>query len=132
RRPARVAAGNHDEVAAAGAEVLMRRALLLLALAAGSVALTACAGGGAMSLDPVAAAAQKTVSSRGEQVAFTANADAAGQSITIDGDGVFDNRGRRGEMHLRFRGGGQSASLDEVLDGDTGYLRSDIFADKLP
>jgi hypothetical protein len=56
-------------------------------------ALTACGGssGGALSLDPVAKAAAKTIHSSGEKVKLSAEITVGGQSITMTGGGVMNS-----------------------------------------
>jgi hypothetical protein len=65
-------------------------ALLGLLLAG---ALTACGGstGGALSLDPVAKAAAKTIRSNGEKVKMSAEITVGGRSITMTGGGVMNS-----------------------------------------
>jgi hypothetical protein len=79
----------------------VRRVLLSLQLVALAVGLTAC-GGDALSLDPVASAATKTVESGSSRVEFTIAMDVAGESIDMTGSGAFDYGEARGEVTYRM------------------------------
>ena len=75
----------------------MRRILLSLQIVALAVGLTACTGD-ALSLDPVASAATKTVESGSSRVEFTISMKLAGESIDMSGSGAFDYRNPRGSL----------------------------------
>lgn len=80
----------------------MRRVLLSLQLVLLAVGLTAC-GGDALSLDPAASAATKTVEAGSSRVEFTIAVKVAGQAIDMTGSGAFDFRRPRGELSYRMQ-----------------------------
>jgi hypothetical protein len=101
----------------------VRRVLLSLQLVALVVGLTAC-GGDALSLDPVASAATKTVESGSSRVEFTIAMEVAGESIDMTGSGAFDYADSRGEvtyqMQIPMLG---DVSMDMRMIGTKLYLR---------
>jgi len=80
----------------------MRRVLVALQVVALAVGLTAC-GGDALSLDPAASAATKTVESGSSRVEFTISMDVAGESVDMSGSGAFDYGEARGEATYRMQ-----------------------------
>ena len=101
----------------------MRRVLLSLQLAALAVGLTAC-GGDALSLDPVASAAAKTVESGSSRVEFEIAMKVAGESIDMTGSGAFDYADPRGEVTYRLQIPGLGdVSMDMRMIGTKLYLR---------
>lgn len=70
----------------------MRQAILILGALAAAIGLAACGGGsgGALSFDPVAKAAEKTIHSNGEKFTLTADVEADGKSVEMIGGGVAD------------------------------------------
>src|SRR5438105_5103455 len=71
----------------------MRQPVLVIAALAVAAALTACGGGsgGALSLDPVAQAAEKTMHSSGEKISITGDFDVSGRSLHMFGGGVSNS-----------------------------------------
>src|SRR6266536_5557753 len=84
-------------------------------------------------VDPVAQAATKTASAGSVQIAMTGKVSAAGQEIPIDGEGVFDLKGKRGRFDLTTTVPGKGdVRVQELLDGLVIYVRSDALASSLP
>jgi hypothetical protein len=116
-----------------------RRVLSLLCVAICATALVGC-GGDTFSLDPVASAATKTVTSESARVAFTATMDVDGVgALAFSGSGVFDGRSRSGSLNMRFRLpadaraqlGGADPTMQMIMDGRSGlviYMRSPLLA----
>jgi hypothetical protein len=100
----------------------MGRYLVLVPMA---LALVACGGGGggALSLDPVASAAEKTAKQGSAKIAFTM----AGGRIKGTGNGVFNNDGSGGRMSMDFAGRGKSMHVDAIMQGFVLYMKSPIF-----
>jgi hypothetical protein len=97
-----------------------------LALVPMALALAACGGGGsggALSLDPVASAAEKTAKQGSTKVAFRM----AGGGITGTGKGVFNNDGSSGSMSMDLTGRGRSIHMDALTEGFVLYMRSPFF-----
>ena len=119
----------------------MRRPALAL-LAVPLVAAACGSGGGDSSAPPpvtnlspiayVKASALKTAAATSEHVSMKGLAQAAGQQITLDGDGDFDQGKHIGSMHVDFSTGGMSGNIDEVISGTTIYMSSPLFAAALP
>ena len=102
----------------------MRRVLVALQVVALAVGLTACGGGGALALDPVASAATKTVESGSSRVEFTIAAKAAGQSVDLTGSGLFDYRDPRGAVTYRMQLPGLgNVSMEMRMVGTKLFLR---------
>jgi hypothetical protein len=121
-----------------------RRALSLLCLAACAATLVGCAGGDALALDPVARAASTTAHTTSSRFQFRAsiNAGAVG-SMSFEGTGVYDGKGRTGWMNMRFalppafrqQVASADPSMEMVFDGSDGlvvYMRSPLFDKMLP
>ena len=106
----------------------------LVPCALAALGLAACGGGGALSLDPVAKAADKTSSAGSEKVSMTGTMDIAGQTIRMSGDGAFDTNAHTGTFAVDMQPTGQSASLhmDEVMQGTTLYMKMPQSLSKLP
>ena len=104
-------------------DLQVRRVLLSLQLVVLAVGLTAC-GGDALSLDPVASAATKTVESGSSRVEFEVAMKAAGESVEMTGSGAFDYAGPRGTVTYRMQipcvG---DVSMDMRMLGTKLYLR---------
>ena len=91
-----------------------------------ALALTACGGGsgGALSLDPIARAADKTVKKESVKVDTTMS----GGGISGRGTGVFDNDPTgAGEFSMDLTYEGRSVHMDAVLLHNVIYLKSPIF-----
>jgi hypothetical protein len=66
-------------------------------------------------------------------VTMSGSVSAVGQEIPLEGEGVFDLKGKRGRMAMTTTVPGKGAMrIDEILDGRVIYLRSDAFARALP
>ena len=88
-----------------------------------AVGLTAC-GGDALSLDPVASAATKTVESGSSRVEFEIAMKAAGESVEMTGSGAFDYAGPRGSVIYRMQiPGVGDVSMEMRMLGTKLYLR---------
>ena len=96
-----------------------------LALAPMALALAACGGGGggALSLDPVASAAEKTAKQGSTKVTFTM----VGGGINGTGKGVFDNDGSSGRMTMDIAARGRSVHMDAITEGFVLYMKSPLF-----
>jgi hypothetical protein len=110
----------------------MGRSLALLPMA---LALAACGGGsgGALSLDPVASAADKTAKQGSER--FTLHLEgglSSGRYLGLTMRGVANNADGSGRFSVVFTEGGKSFRADAISDGSITYMRSDLFASKLP
>ncbi|HEY2074344.1 MAG TPA: hypothetical protein VGG88_12275 [Gaiellaceae bacterium] len=111
---------------------MRRLALLVLVLP-----LAACGGGSKHSssstpLDAVKTAAQKTYAAGTESLSLTANVQAAGEAVTVGGNGAFATKGARGSMSLHVDAGPIATAVDEVLVGTSVYLKSPLLAAGLP
>ncbi|MEA2275465.1 MAG: hypothetical protein QOC78_425 [Solirubrobacteraceae bacterium] len=117
----------------------MRRPLSILV--AGLIALAAAGCGAQKSaqnavqnaVDPVAQAATRTASAGSVEVTMTGKVSASGQEIPLSGTGAFDLKAKRGHFDLTTTVPGQGdLKIQELVDGLTIYLRSDVFARFLP
>jgi hypothetical protein len=109
----------------------MRRALLLLPLA---LLLAACGGGGgALSLDPVASAADKTAKQGSERFRLRVETGLpSGRYIAFTARGVVNNADGSGRASYVFSEGGTTFRAQAVLAGTTIYMRSKAFSGTLP
>jgi hypothetical protein len=110
----------------------MGRYLVLVPMA---LVLAACGGGGgALSLDPVASAAEKTA--KQGSVRFTLHLEGgtrSGDYIDFTMRGFTNNADDSGRMsYVFFQGGKPEFRASAVFDGSTLYMRSKAFASKLP
>ena len=106
----------------------MRVLLPLLA----AIALTASAcGGDAVSLDPVAKAADTTSKQTSEHMTMTAVATTGVQTVSMTGSGDFQNSPNLGELTMTVSGP-RSATMRAVIRGTTIYMTSDLFRGQLP
>ena len=104
----------------------MRVALALVVLA---LPLSACGG---VSLNAVAKAATKATAAGSEHVAMTATVGVAGQNVKMTGSGDFQTSPKLGSMHLEMDVAGRHVVMDEVMQGWTVFLKSPLFASRLP
>lgn len=121
-----------------------RRLLSLLLVALSASTLVGCGGGGALSLDPVARAADATAKTQSSRFAFRASLDAGTLgSYAFDGEGVFDGKAQSGWMKMRFQLppaaraqlGAVNPSMEMIFDGSDGlvvYIRSALFNKFVP
>jgi hypothetical protein len=101
----------------------MRRVALLLVAA---LLLPACGGGGdSVSAAPIAEAASKTTGAGSYRTEFTMTMEAAGQSFTMRGDGIFGYSPVRGRMTV------DPGKLDELSGGAVGTDRLEFVFDGL-
>jgi len=100
----------------------------LLALAA-SGALTAC-GGDKLSLDPVAAAAERTQAIESARVSFFGTGDVGGKVFRFTGHGV--THGARTRMQMEIVAGAMRSTSEVVQDGLVMYVRLDALSSQLP
>ena len=106
--------------------------VLLPLVAAIALAASAC-GGDAVSLDPVAHAADTTAKQTSEHVEFTATGTGAdGTRLSMSGSGDFQNDPQLGELTLSLAGAGGSSSIHEVMKDWTVYMSSPLFSRFLP
>ena len=105
-----------------------------LVLAAMALALAACGGGGgALSLDPVASAADKTAKQGSER--FTLRVEgglASGRYVAFRMHGVINNSDDSGRFSMVATEAGKSFRADGIDDGSMLYLRSNAFQSRLP
>jgi hypothetical protein len=111
----------------------MGRYLLLVPMA---LALAACGGGGGggLSLDPVARAAERT--SEAGSVRFTFHVESglpSGRYVGFTARGFSNNADGSGRLsYVFFEAGKPKFRASAVFDGSTFYMKSKIFASKLP
>lgn len=121
-----------------------RRGLSLLCLALCASALVGCAGGDALTLDPVAQAASTTAQMPSSRFDFRASVDAGSVgSFSFNGTGVFDGKNNSGWMNMHFamppafqlQVGSTDPSMEMIFDGSNGlvmYMRSPLFDKIVP
>ena len=102
-----------------------------------ATAAIAAAGCGAASIenavDPVAKAAAVTAGAGGVQFALHGTVSAGGQSIPLDGSGVYDQASREASMTVGVTvPGAGSMKMDELVTGSTLYLHLPQLASGLP
>lgn len=106
--------------------------LLIPLLAAVVLAASAC-GGDAVSLDPVAKAADTTSQQTSEHVEITASGIGAdGTRLSMNGSGDFQNDPQLGEMTLSFASSSGAGTIREVLKDWRVYMTSSLFSGQLP
>ena len=118
----------------------MRR--LLLAAAVLPLLLAACgggkhssSGGTTVQLAPTAyvkQAAAKTAKAESEHAKLDGTVTLQGQTVTMTGEGDFDNAQHQGTMEVHAKVAGVDVQIDEVLDGTSIYLRSPLLAAAIP
>ena len=118
----------------------MRR--LLLAAAVLPLLLAACGGSKHSSsgsttaqLAPTAyvkQAAAKTARAESEHAKLDGTVTLQGQTVTMTGEGDFDNAKHQGTMEVHAKVAGVDIQIDEVLDGTSIYLRSPLLAAAIP
>jgi hypothetical protein len=113
----------------------MRRLLGVLLICALTPVAAGCGAEDSVknAVDPVAQAATKTVNAGSVQVAMSGKVSAAGQEIPLEGEGVFDLKGKRGQLTMTTSVPGQGdVRIEEIVDGLVLYMRSDALARALP
>ena len=84
-------------------------------------------------VDPVAQAATNTQNAGSVAIAMSGRASAAGQEIPLQGEGVFDLKGKRGRFTMTTSVPGQrGVKIEEIVDGLVLYMHSDALAKGLP
>jgi LppX_LprAFG lipoprotein len=106
-----------------------------LALVAMALALAACGGGsgGALSLDPVASAAERT--SKAGSIRFTltiAGGTASGRYIAATARGVANNTDGSTRMSMSFTEAGKTVRVRGVVLGSDFYMNAPVLRSKLP
>jgi hypothetical protein len=113
----------------------------LLAVLVILVALNAVLRGGEenpFNPNPVAAAAERTQAETGGRMSMTASYRLpTGQSMTMDGDGAYDNRAQRAQraqfsMELQAPAPVGSMTMEVVASDERAYLRSSMLTSQLP
>ena len=120
-------------------------AVIAAAIAAMALALSTsgCGGSSAVTLEPVAQAADVTSKAGGVHMSLTAHvsAPALPAQITMSGHGFFNYKSREGTFSLEMSGLPSSAAgvthagrlqMDEIYRASTVYVGSSLFAGKLP
>lgn len=125
----------------------MRRSLVrYAALAILVLALAACGGKKSPSSTPpaaassssaapataVAKAASDTVAKGGEHVVVSATVSLLGDKLALAGSGDFKSNPALGQMSLKIKSSGINATVDEVVSGNTAYLRTPLLTSQLP
>ena len=121
-----------------------RRILPLLVFALAATVLTGCSGGDALSLDPVARAADATAKTTSSRFAFSASMDVPNAgSMSFQGYGLYDGKDKSGWMSMHFalpadaqaRLGTADAGMEMMFEGGRGlvmYMRSPLFDREVP
>ena len=113
----------------------MRRLLGVLLLCALTPLAAGCGAEKSVknAVDPVAQAASNTANAGSVEVAMSGKVAAAGQEIPLNGEGVFDLKGKRGRLTMTTNVPDKGdVRIEEILDGLVIYMRSDAFAGALP
>src|SRR4051812_9425540 len=107
---------------------MVRAALLIVPVV---LVLAAC-GGDAVSIDPVANAANTTTKDGSAHVAFTASSTSAGTKVDITGSGDFSTASEEGQLSIEFRSPQSSGTIRELLKGGAIYMISPLFQATVP
>jgi LppX_LprAFG lipoprotein len=116
---------------------MIRRPLLLLPLLSALVAtvVTGCGSGGALSLDPVAAAATKTASEQTFKVEYSMDMTMMGMKMSFGGTGAFDGDRNVAQMTVDLSklplpsGANQPATI--VFTGGVMYMKMPFLSSEL-
>jgi hypothetical protein len=114
---------------------MRRSALALLAV---PLVAAACGGGKSSApppSDPLAAvkgAAVKTAAAGSEKLGLVATVVSGGQTVELKGTGGFDTKAHLGSLRGTLAAGGVNGALDEVSQGTTLYVKSDLLGAMLP
>jgi hypothetical protein len=118
---------------------MRRRPLLLLPLLAALLAavVTGCGSGGALSLDPVAAAATKTADEQTFKVNYSMDMTVMGQKMSLDGTGAFDGSRDVAQATvdlsgLPLPGASSGGAATVVYDGHVMYMKMPLLTSALP
>lgn len=68
--------------------------------------------------------------SRGTAMTIAATIEAEGQKVSMSGDGLFDDEGN-GKLKIDADVDGKATTIDEIVDDNVVYVRSDAFGDLL-
>lgn len=104
------------------------------------LAVAACGGGSkaspnAKKLAPsayVAFAGKKTARTSSEHLKLNGSTTVSGQTVTVSGQGDFDNHARIGTFHLDFNAGGLATTIDELVSENRIFLKSPLLEGQLP
>jgi hypothetical protein len=108
-------------------------ALALLASACGGSKHPSSATGSTGSFAPsVRAAAAKTAKAGSEHMTIVAATEADGQNVRLSGGGDFDSAKHVGSLRTTIALATLQPVLDEVLSGQTAYVRTQLLAPLLP
>jgi predicted small lipoprotein YifL len=117
---------------------MRRRPLLLLPLLAALLAsVTGCGSGGALSLDPVAAAATKTADEQTFKVNYSMDMTFMGQKMSLGGTGAFDGDRDVAQATvdlsgLPLPGASSGGAATVVYDGHVMYMKMPLLTSALP
>lgn len=109
----------------------MSRGLILISMA---LVLAACGGGGgALSFDPLARAAEKTTKQGSERFRLRMEGGVpTGEYVVITARGVLNNADSSGRAIYVVSGGGESFRARMIFDGSNMYMSSKKLTAKLP
>jgi hypothetical protein len=111
----------------------MRRFALLLAA---PLALAACGGGSAqVHADPLAfvkRSATKTAGLPSEHMALAMTASVAGQDVSMQANGDYENSPSKGTMNMTMSVMGHDMQFNAIEEGTTIYMQSPMFSSQLP
>ena len=110
----------------------MRRLSPLFAvLTLAAAVATGC--GASNAVDPVAKAADATVSLGGIQITMTGSITVAGETVPMEGGGVMDNTAKSARMTITVKVPGKGTTeLEELLKWPEIYMTSPLFKGQLP
>jgi hypothetical protein len=108
----------------------LRAACLLLPFAALAILAAGC--GDTLSLDPVAKAADVSVKQTSEHMTMSLTVSAPTGSASVQASGDFQNTPLLGSMSMTATANGTKVQTDCIISADAFYMRSNLFAGKLP
>jgi hypothetical protein len=110
----------------------MRLPAALLALLPLAALGTACGSSSAAASDPVAKAATASANTKAEHMHIDSKVTANGSTVSVQGDGDFQNRPLLGSMAVTATVGVHDVSLSEIASGSKVYLTSPLFNGQIP
>ena len=105
------------------------RYALLAGMGLGALSLGACGGA---SVNAVAQAADRTAATGGEHLTLSGTVTEGGLTSRVEGVGDYQNSPPLGHLQMSVAVGTKAVQVDEIDEGSTGYLRSDVFSSLLP
>jgi predicted small lipoprotein YifL len=117
---------------------MLRRPLVLLPLLAALVAavVTGCGSGGALSFDPVAAAATKTAAEQTFKVEYSMDMTMMGQKMSFGGSGAFDGDRNVAQMSVDLSKlplpSGATGTATIVFAGGVMYMKMPFLSSQVP